>query len=60
LCYIIAELPGIDGPFTLDRGEIMATGREKDRKTRKKHRKNVTRMKALAKGRRGTKKGKKG
>jgi hypothetical protein len=38
----------------------MATGREKDRKTRKKHRKNVTRMKALAKARRGTKKGRKG
>jgi hypothetical protein len=38
----------------------MATGREKDRKTRKKHRKNVQRMKTLAKGRRGTNKGKKG
>jgi hypothetical protein len=30
----------------------MATGREKDRKTRKKHRKNVARMKALAIARR--------
>jgi hypothetical protein len=38
----------------------MATGRDKDRKTRKKHRKNVTRMKALAKARRGGKRGKKG
>jgi hypothetical protein len=39
----------------------MATGRDKDRKTRKKHRKNVKRMKALAKARRGSiKKGKKG
>ena len=28
-------------------GETMATGREKDRKTRKKHRKNVARVKAL-------------
>jgi hypothetical protein len=40
-------------------GEIMATGREKDRKTRKKHRKNVARVKALATARRG-KKSKKG
>jgi len=30
----------------------MARGREKDRKTRKKHRKNVARVKALAKSRR--------
>ena len=30
----------------------MATGREKDRKTRKKHRKNVARVKGLAKTRR--------
>jgi hypothetical protein len=39
----------------------MATGREKDRKTRKKHRKNVARVKALAVARRSkvkrTKKG---
>ena len=35
----------------------MATGREKDRMTRKKHRKNVARVKALATARRG--KGKK-
>jgi hypothetical protein len=41
------------------RGDLMATGREKDRKTRKKHRKNVKRKKTLAKARRG-KKGKKG
>jgi hypothetical protein len=38
----------------------MATGRDKDRKTREKHRKNVNRMKALVKGRRGSKRGKKG
>lgn len=38
----------------------MARGREKDRKTRKKHRKNVKRMKALVKARRGAaKRGKK-
>jgi hypothetical protein len=43
----------------LQLGEIMATGREKDRKTRKKHRKNVARVKALATARRG-KKSKKG
>lgn len=30
----------------------MARGREKDRKVRKKHRKNITRMKALARKRR--------
>lgn len=53
LCYI-------NGSFHLLRGDIMATGRDKDRKTRKKHRKNVKRMKALAKARRGSKKGKKG
>ena len=43
----------------LQLGEIMATGREKDRKTKKKHRKNVARVKALATARRGkkTKKG---
>ena len=33
----------------------MARGREKDRKTRKKHQKNVKRVKALAKARRGGK-----
>lgn len=39
----------------------MATAREKDRKTRKKHRKNVQRVKALAKTRRAAaKRGKKG
>jgi len=38
----------------------MATGRDKDRKTREKHRKNIKRMKALAKARRGSKRGKKG
>ncbi len=39
----------------------MATGREKDRKTRKKHRKNVARKKALATARRAKgKKSKKG
>jgi hypothetical protein len=53
LCYT-------SGTFHLLRGDIMATGRDKDRKTRKKHRKNVKRMKALAKARRGSKKGKKG
>jgi hypothetical protein len=38
----------------------MATGRDEDRKTREKHRKNIKRMKALAKARRGSKRGKKG
>ena len=33
-------------------GETMPRGREKDRKVRKKHRKNVARVKALAKTRR--------
>lgn len=33
-------------------GETMPRGREKDRKTRKKHRKNVARVKALVKTRR--------
>lgn len=38
----------------------MARGREKDRKVRRKHRKNVQRMKALVRGRRAAaKKGKK-
>ena len=42
-------------------GETMATGREKDRKTRKKHRKNVARVKVLATaGRSKAKKSKKG
>ncbi len=42
-------------------GETMATGREKDRKTRKKHRKNVARVKTLATVRRSkAKKSKKG
>ncbi len=42
-------------------GETMATGREKDRKTRKKHRKNIARKKALVTASRGkAKKGKKG
>ena len=42
-------------------GETMAKGREKDRKTRKKHRKNVARVKALATARRNKgKKSKKG
>ena len=53
LCYT-------NGTFHLLRGDIMATGRDKDRKTRNKHRKNVKRMKALAKARRGGKRGKKG
>jgi len=38
---------------------IMARGREKDRKVRKKHRKNIKRMKALAKSRRVKRGGKK-
>ena len=39
----------------------MATGREKDRKTRKKHRKNVARVKGLVTARRSkAKKSKKG
>lgn len=33
-------------------GEIMPRGREKDRKTRRKHRKNVARVKGLVKTRR--------
>jgi hypothetical protein len=33
-------------------GDTMPRGREKDRKTRKKHRKNVARLKALVKTRR--------
>ena len=42
-------------------GETMATGREKDRKTRKKHRKSVARVKALVTaGRSKGKKSKKG
>jgi hypothetical protein len=42
-------------------GETMATGREKDRKTRKKHRKNIARKKALVAASRGkAKKHKKG
>jgi hypothetical protein len=53
LCYT-------SGTFHLLRGDVMATGRDKDRKTRKKHRKNVKRVKALAKARRGGRKGKKG
>ena len=53
LCYT-------NGTFHLLRGDVMATGRDKDRKTRKKHRKNVKRMKALAKARRGSRKSKKG
>ena len=36
----------------IDEGDSMPRGREKDRKTRKKHRKNVARVKALAKTRR--------
>ena len=47
-------------PSTFLRGDVMATGRDKDRKTREKHRKNIKRMKALAKARRGSKRGKKG
>ena len=54
LCYTNRHLP----PFL--RGDVMATGRDKDRKTREKHRKNIKRMKALAKARRGSKRGKKG
>jgi len=38
---------------------IMARGREKDRKVRKKHRKNIQRMKGLAKSRRLKRGGKK-
>ena len=50
---------GLAEEFTCRSGEFMATGREKDRKTRRKHRKNVARKKGLAKARRGkkTKKG---
>lgn len=41
------------------RSTHMARGREKDRKVRKKHRKNIQRMKALAKSRRMKRGGKK-
>ena len=48
-------------PLFLQFGETMAKGRDKDRKTRKKHRKNVARVKALATARRSKgKKSKKG
>jgi hypothetical protein len=63
---MVSSLSGVQAcvipaaPSTFLRGVNMATGRDKDRKTRKKHRKNVKRMKALAKARRGSKKGKKG
>jgi len=40
------------GESVIDEGATMPRGREKDRKTRKKHRKNVQRVKALAKARR--------
>ena len=64
MCYTDSHKARARGSFRfhfLQFGETMATGREKDRKTRKKHRKNVARVKALATARRGKgKKSKKG
>ena len=64
MCYTDSHKAGTRGSFRfhfLQFGETMATGREKDRKTRKKHRKNVARVKALATARRAKgKKSKKG
>lgn len=48
LCYTIARSQRF---IVRIKGVIMPRGREKDRKTRKKHRKNVTRVKALVKAR---------
>jgi len=63
-CVIQTQQGEDEGSFRfhfLRFGETMATGREKDRKTRKKHRKNVARVKALVTAGRGkAKKGKKG
>ena len=64
MCYTDSHKARAGGSFCfqdLQFGETMATGREKDRKTRKKHRKNVARVKALATARRAKgKKSKKG
>ena len=64
MCYTDSHKARAKGSFRfhfLQLGETMATGREKDRKTRKKHRKNVARVKALVTTRRSkSKKGKKG
>ena len=64
MCYTDSHKAGARGSFRfhlLQFGETMATGREKDRKTRKKHRKNVARVKALTAVRRSkAKKSKKG
>jgi len=59
LCYTIAVTRS-SITFLL-KGVGMARGREKDRKTRKKHQKNVKRMKGLVKKRQAAaKRGKKG
>ena len=51
MCYTSrAGLPA--GVMLNEEHSIMPRGREKDRKTRKKHRKNVQRMKGLVKARR--------
>ena len=64
VCYTDSHKARARGSFRfhfLQFGETMAKGREKDRKTRKKHRKNVARVKALATARRNkSKKSKKG
>ncbi len=61
MLYRFAQGEGFDPLPLFTIGETMATGREKDRKTRKKHRKNVERVKALATARRSkAKKVKKG
>ena len=64
MCYTDSHKARARGSFRfhfLQFGETMAKGREKDRTTRKKHRKNVARVKALATARRNKgKKSKKG
>ncbi|MEP6935743.1 MAG: hypothetical protein ABI988_17685, partial [Nitrospirota bacterium] len=50
VCYTDSHTARAKGSLRfhfLQFGETMATGREKDRKTKKKHRKNVARVKAL-------------
>ena len=47
----VIQSPAANDSFSAFKGVIMPRGREKDRKTRKKHRKNVTRVKALVKAR---------
>ena len=51
LCYMSQRGPQPNGSRK-GASDAMARGRLKDKKTRKKHRKNIKRMKALAKARR--------